>query len=61
MLCDTCRMTLFSVLFVGVSLSEPHIDCDNGPRAQNNGMSVSIFVSFTLCLLHPGSRDLCMP
>ena len=28
----------------GVSLSEPHIDRDNVPRARNNGMSRSIYV-----------------
>ena len=33
---------------IGASLSEPHIDCDNGPRAWNNGMSVSMY----LCLYH---------
>ena len=46
---------------IGVSLSEPHIDCDNGPRVQNNGMYLSIYVSFTLHLSHPGSQDQCIP
>ena len=32
---------------VGVSLSEPHIDHDNGPRTRNNGMYLSMYVSFT--------------
>ena len=42
---------------VGVSLSRPHINHDNGPRARNNGMSVS----FTPRLSHPGSWGLCTP
>ena len=58
---------------IGASLSEPHIDRDNGPRARNNGiylcMYVSIYlsiylsmsVSFTPRLSHPGSRDLYTP
>ena len=33
-------------IVIGASLSEPHIDCDNNPRARNNGMYVSIYVSF---------------
>ena len=28
--------------FIGESLSEPHIDCDNIPHMQNNDMSVCI-------------------
>ena len=28
---------------IGASLSEPHIDHDNSPRAWNNGMSVSMY------------------
>ena len=46
---------------IGVSLSEPHIDHDNSTRAQNNGIYVSMYVSFTPHLMHPGSRDPCMP
>ena len=33
---------------IGASLSELHIDHDNGPRAWNNGMSVFMY----LCLYH---------
>ena len=33
---------------IGVSLSEPHIDHDNGLCARNNGIYVSIY----LCLYH---------
>ena len=53
-------------ILIGASLSEPHIDYDNGPHVQNNGMSVSIYVSmsvsFTPRSSHPaGSRDPCSP
>ena len=41
----------------GANLSEPHINRDNGPHVRNNGM----YVSFTPCLSHPGSRDPCTP
>ena len=37
----TTRQSIYlkSFLYIfGVSLSEPHIDHDNGPRTQNNGM-----------------------
>ena len=34
-------------------------DCDNDPRVGNNCGYVCIYVSFTVCLLHPSSRDLC--
>ena len=33
-------------LFIGASLSEPHIDHDNGSRVRNNGMYLSIILSF---------------
>ena len=52
-------------LFIRASLSEPHIDHDNGPvHTRNNGIYLcaylSMSVSFTPRLSHPGSRDLCM-
>ena len=43
---------------IGTSLSEPHIDHDNGPP---RGIMLSIYVSYTPCLSHPGSRDPCTP
>ena len=50
-------------IIIGASLSEPHIDRDNSPCALNNGMYVcmyvSIYLSFTPRLSHPGSRDPC--
>ena len=30
---------------IGVSLSELHIDCDNGPCAWNNGFYLCIYMS----------------
>ena len=69
---DICSMymyqnfanTTYNVLrvkfvIIGASLSEPHIDHDNIPRAQNNANYLSIYVSFTPRLSHPGSRDPC--
>ena len=46
---------------IGASLSESHIDHDNGPRAQNNGMYLCTYVSFAPRLSHPGSQDPCTP
>ena len=34
---------LYQLLFIGVSLSKPHIDHDNGPRVWNNGMYLSMY------------------
>ena len=48
-------------MFVVASLSEPHIDHDNSPLARNNAVYLSIYVSFTTCLSHPGSQDPCTP
>ena len=39
---------MFTKYIVGVSLSEPHIDHDNVPRARNNGMYLCIY----LCMYH---------
>ena len=33
---------------ISTSLSKPHIDCDNSPCAQNNGIYLSIY----LCVYH---------
>ena len=41
--------------FIGVSLSEPHIDRDNGHHVWNNTIYLSVYVSFTPRWLHPGS------
>ena len=58
---------------IGASLSEPHIDHDNGPRTRNNGMYlcmyVCIYLSMYLSMYHlprvcrtlHGFRDPCMP
>ena len=53
---------------IGASLSEPHNDHDNGTHVRSNAIYLSIYVSFTPHLLHPGSRDpytpknaLCIP
>ena len=55
-----CVMTLFFI--IGVSLSKPHIDNDNGPHAQwYVSIYVSMSVSLTPRLSHPGSRDPCTP
>ena len=40
--------------FIGVSLSKPHTDHDNGPHVWNNGMSVSI--PCVCCTLVPKIR-----
>ena len=32
-----------NTVLIGVSLSKPHVDHDNGPRTQNNGISVSVY------------------
>ena len=32
-----------NTVVIGVSLSKPHVDYDNGPRTQNNGISVSVY------------------
>ena len=37
-----------------------HINCDNFPCVWNNGIYPP-YVSFILCLSHPGSCDLCAP
>ena len=34
---------LYQLLFIGVSLSKPHIDHDNGPHARNNGKYLSMY------------------
>ena len=49
---------LYCIHVFGVSLSELHIDHDNGPA---RGIMVCIYVAFTPCLSHPGSRDPCTP
>ena len=56
-------MPLHIICVIEASLSEPHIDHDNGPQAWNNCIWVSIYVSFTCTphLSHPGSRDPCTP
>ena len=48
---------------IGANLSEPHIDHDNGPRAWNNGMSVSTCMYHLPHICHTlhGSRDPCTP
>ena len=40
---------------IGVSLSEPHIDHDNGPRVQNNAIYVPKYVSiyYNVCIIYP--------
>ena len=37
-----CLCYWYVLKFIGVSLSKPHINCDNGPSALNNGMSACI-------------------
>ena len=39
----------YKPLVIGVSLSEPHIDHDNGPRARNNATYLCIY----LCIIYP--------
>ena len=58
---STEKYTYMTTTIIGVSLSEPHIDHNNGPCARNNAIYLSIYVSFTPCLSHPGSRDPCTP
>ena len=38
---------------IGASLSEPHIDRDNVPRARKNGMSLSIYLCTYVCIIYP--------
>ena len=51
------RYVMITHGLIGVSLSKPHIDCDNGLREQNNGiyLCIAMYVTFTPCLPHPGS------
>ena len=42
---------------IGVSLSKPHIDHDNGPRTRNNGIYLSIYhLPHICCTLVPEIR-----
>ena len=52
------RQTHVNVLhihIIGASLSEPHIDHDNIPRTQNNGMYLCIYLSIYVhvCIIYP--------
>ena len=40
---------LWIIIIIGASLSEPHIDHDNGLRMQNNSMYLSMY----LCIIYP--------
>ena len=45
-------------MMIGVSLSKPHIDHDNAPRVQNNGMSVSMY--HLPCVCHTLAPEICV-
>ena len=45
-------------MMIGASLNKPHIDHDNGPRAQNNGMSVSMYR--LPCVCHTLAPEICV-
>ena len=60
---STEKYTYMTTTIIGVSLSEPYIDHDNGPCTQKIMLSIYVpmYVSFSPCLSHPGSWDPCMP
>ena len=51
----TKHLSQICILYIfGASLSEPHIDHDNGPRTQNNGMYLSMYdLRHICCILVP--------
>ena len=51
LMCTVCdiRMMVQFLNIIGASLSEPHIDRDNGPCARKNGIYLSIYV----CIIYP--------
>ena len=44
--------SIFRCILIGASLSEPHIDRDNGPRARKNGIYIYLCIYLYLCLYH---------
>ena len=46
-------------MMIGASLSKPHIDHDDGPRARNNGVSVSMYHLPRVCCTRVSEIRVC--